>query len=139
MTVTINGTTGVTAATFDGAVDSADLTGNVDAARITGALNASGSAPIYACRAWVNFNGAGTVTIRGSGNVSSITDNGVGLYTVNFTTALQDINYATAQSHASTSGSVVLTSYTTTSVGVETYNNSAVLTDRSVVCVLVFR
>ena len=57
-------------------------------------LNASGEAPIYACRAWVNFNGTGTVAIRASGNVSSITDNGVGDYTVNFTTAMPDINYS---------------------------------------------
>lgn len=57
------------------------------------ALNATGSAPIYACRAWVNFNGTGTVAIRASGNVSSITDNGVGDYTVNFTTAMHDANY----------------------------------------------
>lgn len=106
---------------------------------VRNALRATGSAPVYACRAWVNFNGVGTVTIRASGNVSSITDNGVGLYTVNFTTALQDVNYATAQSHASTAGSVVLTTYATTSLAVETYNNSATLTDRSVVCVSVFR
>ena len=48
----------------------------------------------YKCRAWVNFNGTGTVAIRASGNVSSITDNGTGDYTVNFTTALPDANYA---------------------------------------------
>ena len=58
------------------------------------ALNASGSAPIYACRAWVNFNGTGTVAIRGSGNVSSITDNGTGCYAVNFSTAMPDTNYS---------------------------------------------
>ena len=69
-------------------------TGNIAAARITNALNASGSAPLYACRAWVNFNGTGTVAIRASGNVSSITDNGVGDYTVNFTTAMPTANYA---------------------------------------------
>jgi hypothetical protein len=57
-------------------------------------FNASGSAPVYACRAWVNFNGTGTVAIRASGNVSSITDNGTGDYTVNFTTAMSDANYA---------------------------------------------
>jgi hypothetical protein len=57
-------------------------------------LNAAGSAPMYACRAWVNFNGTGTVAIRASGNVSSITDNGTGDYTVNFTTAMEDANYA---------------------------------------------
>jgi len=52
------------------------------------------AAPAYGCRAWVNFNGTGTVAIRGSGNVSSITDNGTGDYTVNFTTAMVDANYA---------------------------------------------
>lgn len=57
-------------------------------------FNASGSAPVYACRAWVNFNGTGTVAIRASGNVSSITDNSTGDYTINFTTAMQDTNYA---------------------------------------------
>lgn len=45
------------------------------------------------CRAWVNFNGTGTIAIRGSFNVSSITDNGVGDYTVNFTNAMPDTNY----------------------------------------------
>ena len=48
----------------------------------------------YGCRAWVNFNGTGTVAIRASGNVSSITDNGVGDYTVNVTNAMPDANYA---------------------------------------------
>ena len=57
---------------------------------------ASGSAPSYSARAWVNFNGTGTVAIRASGNVSSITDNGSGDYTVNFTTAMPDANYALA-------------------------------------------
>lgn len=45
------------------------------------------------CRAWVNFNGTGTVAIRSSFNVSSITDNGTGDYTVNFTNALPDTNF----------------------------------------------
>lgn len=57
-------------------------------------LNATGSAPIYACRAWVNFDGTGTPAIRASGNVSSITDNGVGDYTINFTTSMPDANYS---------------------------------------------
>lgn len=51
-------------------------------------------ATAYGCRAWVNFNGTGTVAIRASGNVSSITDNNVGNYTVNFTNTLSDANYA---------------------------------------------
>tara|TARA_R110000868_G_scaffold405648_1_gene685258 strand:- start:144 stop:854 length:711 start_codon:yes stop_codon:yes gene_type:complete len=51
--------------------------------------------PEFQCRAWVNFNGTGTVAIRASGNVSSITDNGTGNYTINFATAMPDENYAT--------------------------------------------
>lgn len=53
-----------------------------------------GSAPSYLCRAWVNFNGSGTVSVRASGNVSSITDNNVGDYTVNFSNAMIDGNYS---------------------------------------------
>ena len=51
------------------------------------------TAVAYGCRAWVNFNGTGTVAIRASGNVSSITDNGTGDYTVNFATLMLDANY----------------------------------------------
>lgn len=69
-----------------------NITGN--AATATALSGVVGSAPSYACRAWVNFNGTGTVAIRASGNVSSITDNGVGDYTINFTNAMPDANYA---------------------------------------------
>jgi len=61
-------------------------------------------ATAYGCRAWVNFQGTGTVAIRGSGNVSSITDNGASDYTVNFTTAMVDTNYSVV-SQSSNSGS----------------------------------
>jgi hypothetical protein len=72
-----------------------DSAGTVATAESTLAqFNVTGSAPVYACRAWVNFDGTGTVAIRASGNVSSITDNGVGNYTVNFTTAMPDADYA---------------------------------------------
>jgi hypothetical protein len=60
-------------------------------------------ATAYGCRAWVNFNGTGTPTIRSSGNVSSITDGGVGQYTVNFSTSMPDTNYAVVGT-AATSG-----------------------------------
>jgi hypothetical protein len=53
-------------------------------------------ATAYGCRAWVNFNGTGTVAIRANGNVTSITDNGTGDYTVNFTTAMPDADYVVA-------------------------------------------
>ena len=65
-------------------------TPNINSAQIP---TVSGTAPLYMCRAWVNFNGTGTVAIRASGNVSSITDVGTGDYTVNFTTAMPDANY----------------------------------------------
>ena len=54
----------------------------------------------YAAKAWVNFNGTGTVAIRESANVSSITDNGTGDYTLNYTSALADANYAVVGSSA---------------------------------------
>lgn len=53
----------------------------------------AGSPAYYGARAFVNFNGTGTVAIRNSQNVSSITDNAVGAYTVNLTTAMPDANY----------------------------------------------
>jgi hypothetical protein len=56
--------------------------------------NTSGTEIGTLCRAWVNFNGQGTVAIRASFNVSSITDNGTGNYTVNFTNAMPDANYS---------------------------------------------
>ena len=71
------------------------------------ALNASGTAPIYACRAWVNFNGTGTVAIRASGNVSSITDNGTGDYTVNFITAIIDAKYGLSLGYMSYSPTTI--------------------------------
>ncbi len=70
----------------------------------------SGSAPIYGARAWVNFNGTGTVAIRASGNVSSITDSGTGQYTVNFTTAMPDTNFCitgVASTNGATNGYVL--------------------------------
>jgi hypothetical protein len=73
--------------------------------RMREGFNASGSAPVFACRAWVNFNGTGTVAIRASGNVSSITDNGTGDYTVNFTTAMPDASYGFNVTPSATTGS----------------------------------
>jgi hypothetical protein len=76
-------------------------TPNIDSAQFA---TVTGTAPIYPCRAWVNFNGTGTPAIRGSGNVSSITDQGVGLYKVNFTTAMPDINYSAVGGAGQSSG-----------------------------------
>jgi hypothetical protein len=81
------------------------------------ALNASGTAPIYACRAWVNFNGTGTVAIRASGNVSSITDNGGGIYAINYTTAMPDTNYSVSQLIANNADDALLMNLPVYSVG----------------------
>ena len=75
-------------------IETASLSSGLVAPTATALTTASGSAPSYSARAWVNFNGTGTVAIRASGNVSSITDNGVGDYTVNFATAIMDANYS---------------------------------------------
>ena len=80
------------------------VSGQLLAQAVRDNLNVTDPAPMYACRAWVNFNGTGTVAIRASGNVSSITENGVGDYTVNFTTAMQDANYAMSGSGEDTNG-----------------------------------
>ncbi len=58
-------------------------------------LQTTGGAGLYPARAWVNFNGSGTVSITDDGNVSSLTDSGVGSYTLAFTTALSSATYAT--------------------------------------------
>lgn len=101
MPITINGAGTVTGITAGGLPDASIVTADIADANITAAkLNGAqtGSAPIYGCRAWVNFDGTGTIgtnmTIRGSGNVSSVYKNGTGDYTVNFTTAMVDTNYA---------------------------------------------
>ena len=83
---------------------------------------------IYGARTWVNFNGTGTVAIRASGNVSSITDNGTGDYTVNFTAALPDADYSlfinTARLAVDAISSYGVVSYSASSVRIQTYNNA---------------
>ena len=59
-------------------------------------LQTTAGVGLYPAKAWVNFNGSGTVAIRGSGNVSSITDHGTGQYTPNFSTAMPSSNYSFA-------------------------------------------
>jgi len=78
------------------------------AAAPSGITTTTGSAPYYGARAFVNFNGTGTVAIRNSSNVSSITDNGTGDYTVNFTTAMPDVNYSKNISFSSNGSSTAL-------------------------------
>jgi hypothetical protein len=119
---------------------SIDVTGSA-----TKLSTASGSAPSYSARAWVNFNGTGAVAIRASGNVSSITDNGVGDYTVNFTTAMADGDYATIGIASDTSNRSTLNrassiaSQATTSVRILTGTPAVGGYDPSEVHVAIFR
>jgi len=86
-------------------------------------------ATAYGCRAWVNFNGTGTVAIREDGNVSSITDNGTGDYTVNFTTAMPDANYCACvigvQRQTSSGTNQGFGYYSTNDVNATTYSTTA--------------
>jgi len=115
-------------------------TPNIDSAQFA---TVSGTAPIYPCRAWVNFNGTGVVAIRASGNVTSITDNGTGDYTVNFTTAMPDANYAIAGAAGRTVADCFLgfgsADPTTTAVRVVSVNSASALTDNAQVHVKVHR
>lgn len=91
MSIVIDGTIGINKVQ-DGIITDTKLNLSANSQEIKDALNAGGSAPIYACRAWVNFNGTNTVAIRGSGNVSSITDSATGNFYVNFNTPIEDSN-----------------------------------------------
>ncbi len=81
--------------------------------RVNTIQNTSG-VEVYTTKAWVNFNGTGTVAIRGSGNVSSITDNTTGTYTVNMISALPDRNYAVAPGNGRNDSAYVILGYTAT-------------------------
>lgn len=102
MPIAINGSGSITGISVggipDGVVDTDVLANNAVTLGKIGTTEQS-----QLCKAWVNFNGTGTVAIRASYNVSSITDNGTGDYTVNFATALVDANYSLAIS-SGTSG-----------------------------------
>lgn len=64
---------------------------SITAPKLSGAQ--TGTAPIYGVRAWVNFNGV-SGAIQASANITSVVKNGTGDYTINFTTAMPDANYA---------------------------------------------
>lgn len=169
MAVTLN------ASTSSGLVQSADNSGEINiqsngttvlgvtstGTSVTGTQSVSGnlsfnsgygsSAVAYGCRAWVNFNGTGTVAIRASGNVSSITDNGTGDYTVNFTTAMPDANYSVAccvrvdggsgryDTTVIKGGTAPTTSAIRVSTGISTYGVDNYSIDELIVSVVIFR
>ena len=100
------------------------------------------NAAAYGVRAWVNFNGTGVVAIIGSGNVSSITDSGVGSYYANFTTAMPDVNYSIISSsrNSGVASSFVSTFPSSTSQGyVNNQNPSGTNYDSNSISVAIFR
>ena len=147
MPISIAGSGTITGISAGGLPDDCITTAEIAANAVTtaklGTAEASGL-----CKAWVNFNGTGTVAIRASYNVSSITDNGTGDYTVNFTTALADANYSVSgnaqESTSGLAGDLYMTIYEGASnplagsIRVNTRNNSGVF-DSLYVFVSIFR
>jgi hypothetical protein len=93
MPISIAGSGTITGISAGGLPDDCITTAEIAANAVTTAKLGSAEQSGL-CKAWVNFNGTSTVAIRASYNVSSITDNGTGDYTVNFTTAMVDANYS---------------------------------------------
>lgn len=101
-------------------------------------------ATAYGCRAWVNFNGTGSPAIRASGNVTSITDNGTGNFSVVFTTAMPDVNYAASiaagDAGVNTAKQMFGTySLTTASLSFVSTNYQNTLQDKDTYLVAIFR
>lgn len=101
-------------------------------------LQTTSGVEVYTCKAWVNFNGTGTVAIRAAGNVGSITDNGVGDYTVNFTNAMVDANFSTATSVDGTGFNNIL-GVATTGVRLRVSGQSGAVADGVTINVAIFR
>jgi hypothetical protein len=137
MSVTINGSgtiTGISAGGLpDGSITNDDLAGSITDAKLSGTT----------CKAFVNFDGTGTPAIRAQFNVSSITDNGTGDYTVNFTTALADADYAVVLGASRDGGAATvppnLLTLTSSSVRVELFTGAGAAVDRATITASIFR
>ena len=138
----VAGTTTLTLPATTGTVIATDASANIQFNSGYGSV-----ATAYGCRAWVNFNGTGTVAIRASGNVSSITDNGTGDYNINFTTAMTDANFAVAGIAGQFGVSNAFVSWTGGSTAtlsasaakIQTLNNTGAGADVSNVAISIFR
>jgi hypothetical protein len=151
MPITINGSGSVVGISAGGLPDGVITTDDIAANAVTFAKIGT-TEQGQLCKAWVNFDGTGTVAIRASYNVSSITDNGTGDYTVNFTTALVDANYSTICTGVSPTGNTntfapkvasdtdtALVTYSTTQVRVYCLRTSSTANDVISACVAIFR
>ena len=145
MPISIAGSGTITGISAGGLPDDCITTAEIAANAVTTAKLGSAEQSGL-CKAWVNFNGTGTVAIRASYNVSSITDNGTGDYTVNFTTAMVDANYSAVVTSGgwsagyNYSGTYVghTTSPTTSAIRIAT-RTGATFDDQPAVCVAIFR
>ena len=158
MPIAINGSgtiTGISAGGLpDASIVTADIAdGNITPAKLSGGQ--SGSAPVYGCRAWVNFDGTrneadtgastngANVKIRASGNVSSVLKNSTGNYTITFSTAMPDANYAAFQGGITGSLNITSQDKTTTSFIVKTTKitsgTQGIAEDQDQVDVAIFR
>ena len=141
MPISINGTGSITGLSAGGLPDNSitadDIASNAittakvnDAAITYGKLSTSATegdnVAKRTAKAWVNFNGTGTVAIRDDFNISSITDNGAGDYTLNFSSALEDINYAVFGNCESTAAFNVLKTFQNASGTIVAPTTSAV-------------
>jgi hypothetical protein len=164
MAIILNGDTGISSIGALSGVTSISAT-NAALTGITSVASNAADTPVIlqdssansaTCRAWVNFDGTGTPAIRADFNVSSITDNGTGDYTVNFTNALPDANYSAittggqtgagsttnsgvAIRSSNTSGTGVAASYATTSIRIQSRAGTGTATDPDAVSVAIFR
>jgi hypothetical protein len=143
MPITIDGSGTITGATTLATTVASPTftTPNINSAQFA---TVSGTAPLYAARAWVNFNGTGTVAIRASGGVSSITDNNTGDYNINLSTAMPDTNYSAIGAN----GTDVASGIIEVSLGGKTVSTQRVLSknaatnttaDQSLISVAFFR
>ena len=122
-------------------INASPSNGLVQTADGSGILKVQSNGVTTNALAWVNFNGTGTVAIRGSFNVSSITDNGTGDYTVNFTNALADANYSLVMTtNFGASNAFTSTAPSTTAARVNSTNSTTgVATDLAWIGVSIFR
>jgi hypothetical protein len=145
----VNGTTAATLTTsgITGNV-TGNVTGNADTA--TKLSTTTGSAPSYACRAWVNFDGtrdtSGAVStantnrfIRSSGNVTSVLRTGAGTYTITFTTPMSDANYSVNISYGTSNGGILrINSITANNFSLTTTGTGGVAYDDTINCASIF-
>jgi hypothetical protein len=160
MPIAINGSGTITGISAGGLPDASVTADEIASGAVTPAKLSSGApswdssgnlsfnsgygsaARAYGCRAWVNFNGTGTVAIVGSGNVTSITDQGVGNYLVNLTTALPDTNgavFAGSWAYTTWQGMTNGVKLNSTSVIELSHQENNIPTDGTSICVSAFR